>query len=115
MKRDIKKLQEFSDNPYDATYRPEKEMKRLFIGWLITFPLVIGFCNGFGFLVAGPLSIYWFVFYFGWLDFWKDLGWKKRWYFIPMIISTFVGIGLAMTSSMFALLGWFFTKVLGFN
>lgn len=115
LKKDIKKLQEFSDNPYDATYRPEKEMKRLYIGLMVTLPIFLGFCYGFGVLIAGPIFIYWIVFYARWYEYWKDLGWKKKWYFIPMLVMTFVGLILCATNSMFTLLGWFFRNVLGFN
>lgn len=30
LKKDLKRLAQFSDNPYEAQYRPEKEMKKLY-------------------------------------------------------------------------------------
>lgn len=47
LKRDLKTLNEFTDNPYDAKYRPEKEMRKFFILLMILLPILLGLFRGF--------------------------------------------------------------------
>ena len=57
VKEMLTKLNNFSDNPYDAKYRPEKEMKILYAALLISLPILLGLCNGFFILAFGPLRL----------------------------------------------------------
>lgn len=115
LKKDFKKLNEFTDNPFDATYRPEKEMKRFFIGLMVTLPFFIGFCCEFYILVSGPLFIYWIVMYVKAWEYWKALKWKKIWFILPTVLCAALGIYLCATKGLLVAIGWFFRNVLGFN
>ena len=115
LKRDLKALADFSENPYDAKYRPEKEMKRLFIGLLLTLPIFLGFCCQFYILISGPLFIYWIVIYFRAAEYWKELGWKLRWYILPTVAMTLFGLYLALSQNLVHAIGWFFTNVIFFK
>lgn len=115
LKKDLRELAKFSDNPFDATYRPEKEMKKLFAGLMVTLPLFMGFCCEFYILIAGPLSIYWIIMYARSVEYWKALGWKMRWFIIPTVIMACVGLYLMATKGLLVAIGWFFREVLGFN
>lgn len=112
LKRDLKVLSEFSDNPYDAKYRPEKEMKKLFIGLMLTLPIFLGFCCQFYILISGPIFIYWIIIYVRAIDYWKDLGWKLRWYIIPTVIMGLLGLYLAFSQNLVHLIGWFIGDVI---
>ena len=114
LKRDLKTLADFNDNPYEATYQPKKEMIKLFIGLMITLPLFLGFCHNFAILAVGPLFIYWIVIYFRAAEYWKSLGWKRRWYYLPAIPLTILGLYLAMSGVLFEGIGMFF-RLLGFK
>lgn len=113
LKRDLKVLSDFNDNPHDATYRPEKEMIKLFIGLMVTLPIFLGLCYKFFILAVGPLFIYWIVFYFRSAEYWKSLGWKRRWYYLPAIPLTLLGLYLAATGTLLGLIGSFFTLLFG--
>lgn len=106
LKKDLKALTKFSDNPFEADYRPEKEMKRLFIGLQLSLPIFLGFCCQFYILVAGPLFIYWIVIFAKGREYWKDLGWKMRWYYIPTIFMTALGLFLAIQQYLVTGLFW---------
>lgn len=110
LKRDLKTLAQFSENPYDAKYRPEKEMKRLYIGLLLTLPLFLGFCCQFYILISGPLFIYWIIIYFRSAEYWKELGWKLRWYIIPTVIVAVFGLYLALSQALVKGIGWFISN-----
>lgn len=97
LKQDLKTLNTFSDNPFDAKYRPEKEMKKLYILLLVTLPILLGFCCQFYILIAGPLSIYWIITYFHAKGYWKDLGWKAWKYHVPIAAVVLFGLYLAYT------------------
>ncbi len=113
LKTDLTRLATFADNPYDAKYRPEKEMKRLFVLLMITLPLFLGFSSGFFILATGPLFIYWVVIYFRAIEYWKALKWKMWIYVVPTIILTIVGLLLAFTQVLFQAVGWLF-DLMGF-
>lgn len=115
LKKDLKALADFSDNPYDAKYKPKKEMIRVFVGLMITLPLFIGFSCQFYILITGPLFIYWIIIYFRSVEYWKELGWKKRWYFLPAIPLTALGLYLAFTQALIKGIGWFFSHVIFFR
>ncbi len=115
LKKDFKLLNEFADNPYEAKYRPEKEMKRFVVGLLVTLPFFLGFCCQFYILIAGPLFIYWIVMYAKAWEYWKEFKWKKIWFILPTVIMTILGLYLALTSTLVNAVGWFFRTVLGFN
>lgn len=112
LKRDLKTLAEFSDNPYDAKYKPKKEMMRLFVGLMITLPLFLGFSCQFYILISGPLFIYWIIIYFRAAEYWKELGWKLRWYILPAIPMTILGLYLALSQKLIELIGWFIGNVI---
>lgn len=114
LKKDLKRLADFSDNPYDAQYRPEKEMKRLYVGLLLTLPIFLGFCCQFWILVSGPLFIYWIIMYVRGREYWKDLGWKMVWYYLPATIMALVGLYFAFDQTLVELCGKFF-RLLGFK
>lgn len=112
LKKDLKALSEFSDNPYDAKYKPKKEMIRLFVGLLITLPLFLGFSCQFYILITGPLFIYWIVIYVRSAEYWKELGWKLRWYILPVIPLTVLGLYLAISQALVNGIGWFISNVI---
>ncbi len=112
LKKDLKTLAEFNDNPFDAKYRPVKEMRRLFIGLMITLPLFLGFSCQFYILITGPIFIYWIVIYVRAAEYWKALGWKLRWYILPMIPITVFGLYLAISQTLVKGVGWFISNVI---
>ncbi len=112
LKKDLKKLADFSDNPYDAEYKPKKEMIRLFVGLLITLPLFLGFSCQFYILISGPLFIYWIVIYFRAAEYWKELGWKLRWYILPIIPLIILGLYLALSQALINGIGWLISNVI---
>lgn len=114
LKKDLKKLAQFSDNPYEAQYRPEKEMKKLYAGLLITLPIFLGFCCEFYILVSGPLFIYWIITFLKSKEYWKELGWKMLWYYLPMAFMGILGLFFAMDHTLVRLGGSFF-RLLGFK
>ncbi len=114
LKKDLKSLAQFSDNPYDAKYRPEKEMKRLYAGLLITLPIFLGFCCEFWILVSGPIFIYWIIMYSRGREYWKDLGWKMIWYYLPTAVMALIGLYLAFEHTLVKL-GESFFRMLGFK
>ena len=111
LKRDLKTLNEFTDNPYDAKYRPEKEMRKFFILLMILLPILLGLFRGFWILAAGPLSIYWIVMFVKSREYWKALGWKTIWWILPTVIMGIVGIVLAVTGAIFSFFGWIFNNL----
>ena len=113
LKRDLKVLSDFNDNPHDAKYRPEKEMIKLFIGLMVTLPIFLGLCHNFAILAFGPLFIYWIVIYFRSAEYWKSLGWKRRWYYLPAIPMTLLGFYLAISGVLFSAIGSFFSLWFG--
>lgn len=113
LRTDLTKLTQFADNPYDAKYRPEKEMKRLYILLMITLPLFLGFSSGFYILATGPLFIYWVVIYFKGAEYWKALKWKMWIYVVPTIVLALVGLLLAFTRTLFGAVQWLF-DLMGF-
>lgn len=115
LKKDLTLLNRFADNPYEATYRPEKEMKRLFIGLMVTLPLFLGFCCEFYILVSGPLFIYWVITFLKAKEYWKELGWKKIWLYLPTAIMAIIGVLFAVEKVLPVSIGWFFRQVLGFK
>ncbi len=114
LKKDLKKLARFSDNPYEAQYRPEKEMKKLYILLLITLPIFLGFCCEFWILISGPLFIYWIITFLKGREYWKELGWKMLWYYLPMVLMGILGLFFAMDHTLVHLCGKFF-RFLGFK
>lgn len=106
LKKDLKTLSQFAENPYEASYRPEKEMKRLFVGLMITLPIFLGFCCQFYILASGPLFIYWIVMFFRAREFWKELGWKMLWFYLPTVLMTVLGIYFAIEQSLVHAVGW---------
>lgn len=114
LKKDLTTLTNFSNNPHEATYRPEKEMKRLYVGLLLTLPIFLGFCCEFYILASGPIFIYWIVTYFNGREYWKDLGWKMRWYYLPMIPMALIGILFAFNHTLVNLGGMLF-RFIGFK
>ena len=44
LRTDLKTLSKYADNPYDATYKPEKELKRFTILLLAILPFMLGYC-----------------------------------------------------------------------
>ncbi len=115
LKKDLTTLNKFADNPYEATYRPEKELKRLFIGLMVTLPIFLGFCCEFYILISGPLFIYWVITFFKVKEYWKEIGWKKIYLYLPTIIMAVLGIFLAMQKALPRSIGWVFREVLGFK
>ena len=115
LKKDLRTLAKFADNPYDADYQPKKEMIKLFIGLLVTLPLFLGFSCQFYILISGPLFIYWIVIYVRSAEYWKALKWKLRWYILPLIPLTLLGLYLALSQSLINWIGWFFTNVVFFR
>lgn len=115
LRTDLKTLSTYADNPYDAKYRPEKEMRRLCALLLISLPIFLGLCCQFWILVAGPLSIYWFVTYFNALGYMKALGWKRWKFVLPTVVLAIFGLYLAFTNSLVEALGWFFTEIVFFK
>lgn len=111
LKSDLSALAKFADNPFDAKYRPEKEMKRLYALLLITLPLFLGFSSKFFILATGPLFIYWIVVYFRAIEYWKALKWKMWIYVVPTIIMALFGLYLSFTELLFKIVGWFFGNV----
>ncbi len=114
LKKDLKRLAQFSDNPYEAQYRPEKEMKKLYAGLLITLPIFLGFCCEFYILISGPLFIYWIITYLRGREYWKDLGWKMLWYYLPTVFMALLGLYFAADHTLVRLGGSFF-RLLGFK
>lgn len=110
LKRDLKVLAEFSENPYEAKYRPDKEMNRLYAGLLITLPIFLGFCCQFYILISAPIFIYWIVVYVRAAEYWKELGRKLRWYIIPVVFVALFGIYLALSQNLVHLIGWFISN-----
>ena len=111
LKSDLKALAKFSENPYDATYKPKKEMIRLYVGLMITLPIFLGFCCQFYILASAPIFIYWIVIYFRAAEYWKELGWKMRWYYIPAAIMTVFGLYLAISQNLVKGIGWLISNV----
>ena len=106
LKRQLKNLTEFSDNLYEAKYRPEKEMKALFSLLLITLPIFMGFFCQFYWLISGPLFIYWIFLYIKAWGFWKSLGWKRWWMVLPTVVMGIIGLILALTEALVRFIGW---------
>lgn len=110
LKKDLTVLGKFSDNPYDADYRPEKEMRRLFIGLMITLPIFLGFFCQFYILASGPLFIYWIITFVTARRFWKDLGWKMCWYYLPAAAMAVLGLYFAFNTTLIRFIGWLINK-----
>ncbi len=110
LKTDLKTLTDFADNPYDAKYRPEKEMKKLYALLLITLPIFLGFCCQFYILISGPIFIYWIVIYWRAVEYWKALGWKLWKYHLPTVFVAIFGLYLAYTQYLVTGIGWFITN-----
>ena len=114
LKSTLKSLADYSANPYEAKYKPKKEMIKLFVGLMITLPIFLGLCSGFIILAAAPIFIYWIVMYFRAAEYWKDLGWKLRWYILPVIPLTILGLYFAIDKTLFNLIGVIF-RLIGFK
>ncbi len=110
LKKQLRVLTEFAENPYDAEYRPEKEMRSLFIKLMVTLPIFLGFCCQFYILISGPLFIYWIVLFVRTREFWKALGWKMRWRIIPTVVMAALGIFLAIQQYLVTFVGWVVNK-----
>ncbi len=108
----LTRLNNFSDNPYDAKYRPEKEMKILYAFLLITLPILLGLFNGFIILAVGPISIYWFITYFRAKEYWKSLGWKMWKFHLPTLAVGLFGIYLAISGGLIKAIGWLFNDII---
>ncbi len=112
VKEMLTKLNNFSDNPYDAKYRPEKEMKILYAALLISLPILLGLCNGFFILAFGPLTIYWVVTYFRAKEYWKAFGWKMWKFHLPALGVGILGFVLAFTGALMKGIGWLFGNLI---
>lgn len=110
LKRDLQTLKTFSDNPYDAKYRPKKEMIKLFIFLEISLLLLLGFSAQVYIIVTGPLSIYWIVIFWRSREYWKDLGWKMRYYYLPTLAVFILGLYLCIQQCFIKGIEWFVNK-----
>ncbi len=97
LRTDLKKLSKYADNPYDATYKPEKELKRFTILLLAILPFMLGYCCQFYILAVGPLTIYWIIMFAKCCEYWKVIKWKRWKLFLPTAILGTIGLYLAMT------------------
>lgn len=100
LKRDLRTLADFSDNPFDAKYRPKREMNKLFFLIQLWLLVLLGFSHGVCILITGPLSIYWIVVFVRARQYWKDLGRKMRFYYIPTAIVFILGLYLALSGDL---------------
>lgn len=114
LKKDLKLIADFIDNPYDAKERPEKQLRRLTIGLMIALPIFIGCCHGFGILVAGPLSIYWAIMYLRCREGWKAMNWRTLWLYLMTVASIALGVYFLIFNLVFGALQAFFS-LLGFK
>ncbi len=110
LKSDLQTLKTFSDNPYDAKYRPKKEMIKLYIRLQVWLLLLLGFSAQVYIIVTGPLSIYWIVFYWRSREYWKDLGWKMRYYYLPTLVTLIIGLFICIQQYFILGIEWFVNK-----
>ncbi len=110
LKSDLQTLKTFSDNPYDAKYRPKKEMIKLYIRLQVWLILLLGFSAQVYIIVTGPLSIYWIVIYWRSREYWKDLGWKMRYYYLPTIPVFLFGMYLCIQQYFILGIEWFVNR-----
>lgn len=114
LKKDLKRISDFADNPYNVDYRPEKENLRMYIILLVVLAIGIGACHGFGILIVGPICIYPVIMLLKCKACWKELGWKMIWFWLPLLAAIVVGIVLLSFNLVFGTINAFFA-LLGFK
>lgn len=114
LKKDLKLISEYADNPFDKDYRPEKETRRLYIVLLILLAIGVGACHGFGILIVGPICIYPIIMLLKCKACWKELKWKMIWFWIPLIFALIVGVILFANNWVFGAINAFM-GLLGFK
>ncbi len=58
----------------------------------------------------GALSIYWVVMYWRSREYWKDLGWKMRYYYLPTFPVFILGMYLSIQQYFIKGIEWFINK-----
>ncbi len=114
LRTDLKTLAKYADNPFDATYKPEKELKRLTVLLLALLPILLGYCCQFYILVVGPLSIYWFIMFAKCCEYWKIMKWKRWKLFLPTTILALIGLYLAFSMNLVNAVDWLIANWFGF-
>ncbi len=114
LRKDLQSLSKYADNPYEAKYRPEKELKRFTVLLLVLLPFLLGYCCQFYILVVGPLSIYWFIMFAKCNEYWKVFKWKRWKLFLPTAILAIIGLYLAFSMKLVEAVDWVIAHWLGF-